>query len=149
MQLASRFGHVNQIRRERPLTREELMYHVPSIFGEDRHTSRSERYAYIPTITVLENLQREGFQPFFACQTRVRDQSRREYTKHMLRLRRAGQITGQHVPEIILLNSHDGSSQLPDVTRIFSCHLHQWPGLRSVAGRSPGAPPGKRGGQGD
>ncbi len=31
MQLASRFGHVNQIRRERPLTREELMYHVPSI----------------------------------------------------------------------------------------------------------------------
>ena len=61
MQLASRFGHVNQIRRERPLTREELMYHVPSIFGEDRHTSRSERYAYIPTITVLENLQREGF----------------------------------------------------------------------------------------
>ncbi|EFC2040026.1 DUF932 domain-containing protein, partial [Escherichia coli] len=53
MQLASRFGHVNQIRRERPLTREELMYHVPSIFGEDRHTSRSERYAYIPTITVL------------------------------------------------------------------------------------------------
>ncbi|ATZ40331.1 TPA: DUF945 domain-containing protein [Escherichia coli] len=110
MQLASRFGHVNQIRRERPLTREELMYHVPSIFGEDRHTSRSERYAYIPTITVLENLQREGFQPFFACQTRVRDQSRREYTKHMLRLRRSGQITGQHVPEIILLNSHDGSS---------------------------------------
>ncbi|MBW6086723.1 DUF945 domain-containing protein [Escherichia coli] len=110
MQLASRFGHVNQIRRERPLTREELMYHVPSIFGEDRHTSRSERYAYIPTITVLENLQREGFQPFFACQTRVRDQSRREYTKHMLRLRRAGEINGEHVPEIILLNSHDGTS---------------------------------------
>ncbi|MEA9456185.1 DUF945 domain-containing protein, partial [Escherichia coli] len=27
MQLASRFGHVNQIRRERPLTSEELMYH--------------------------------------------------------------------------------------------------------------------------
>ncbi|MDM8874125.1 DUF932 domain-containing protein, partial [Escherichia coli] len=110
MRLASRFGYVNQIRRERPLTREELMYHVPSIFAEDRHTSRSERYAYIPTITVLENLQREGFQPFFACQTRVRDQSRRGYTKHMLRLRRDGEINGQHVPEIILLNSHDGTS---------------------------------------
>ncbi|MGV5952628.1 DUF932 domain-containing protein, partial [Escherichia coli] len=110
MRLASRFGYANQIRRDRPLTYEELMRHVPSIFGEDRHTSRSEHYAYIPTITVLENLQQEGFQPFFACQTRVRDQSRREYTKHMLRLRRAGQITGQHVPEIILLNSHDGSS---------------------------------------
>ncbi len=43
MRLASRFGHANQIRRDRPLTHEELMRHVPSIFGEDRHTSRSER----------------------------------------------------------------------------------------------------------
>ena len=89
MRLASRFGYANQIRRDRPLTHEELMHYVPGIFGEDRHTSRSERYAYIPTITVLENLQREGFQPFFACQTRVRDPGRRGYTKHMLRLRRA------------------------------------------------------------
>ena len=110
MRLASRFGYTNQIRRDRPLTHEELMHYVPSIFGEDRHTSRSKRYAYIPTITVLESLQREGFQPFFACQTRVRDPGRRGYTKHMLRLRRAGEITGQHVPEIILLNSHDGTS---------------------------------------
>ena len=67
MRLASRFGYANQIRRDRPLTHEELMHYVPSIFGEDRHTSRSKRYAYIPTITVLESLQREGFQPFFAC----------------------------------------------------------------------------------
>ncbi|EIP4439015.1 DUF932 domain-containing protein, partial [Escherichia coli] len=105
MRLASRFGYAaNQIRRDRPLTHEELIRHVPSIFGEDRHTSRSERYAYIPTITVLENLQREGFQPFFACQTRVRDPGRRGYTKHMLRLRRVGEINGEHVPEIILLN---------------------------------------------
>ncbi|ELS7775036.1 DUF932 domain-containing protein, partial [Escherichia coli] len=80
MRLASRFGYANQIRRDRPLTHEELMRHVPSIFGEDRHISRSEHYAYIPTITVLENLQQEGFQPFFACQTRVRDPGRRGYT---------------------------------------------------------------------
>ncbi|PJW22807.1 DUF932 domain-containing protein, partial [Escherichia coli] len=111
MQLASRFGHVNQIRRERPLTREELMYHVPSIFGEDRHTSRSERYAYIPTITVLENLQREGFQPFIACQTRVRDQSRRGSTKHMPRLRRDGGRNGQHVPEMRRLDADDGTAR--------------------------------------
>ncbi|HCO1842417.1 TPA: DUF945 domain-containing protein, partial [Escherichia coli] len=55
MRLASRFGYANQIRRDRPLTHEELMHYVPSIFGEDRHTSRSKRYAYIPTITVLES----------------------------------------------------------------------------------------------
>ncbi|MGA5949832.1 DUF945 domain-containing protein, partial [Escherichia coli] len=52
MQLVSRFGYANQIRRDRPLTHEELMHHVPGIFGEDKHTSRSQNYTYIPTITV-------------------------------------------------------------------------------------------------
>ncbi|MCK3445279.1 DUF945 domain-containing protein, partial [Escherichia coli] len=51
------------------------------------------------------SLQREGFQPFFACQTRVRDPGRRGSTKHMRRLLRAGEINGEHVPDIILLNS--------------------------------------------
>ncbi|EGM1539512.1 DUF945 domain-containing protein [Salmonella enterica] len=120
MRLASRFGRINQIRRDRPLTREELMQYTPSVFGEDKHASRSDRYSYIPTITLLENLRREGFEPFFACQSRVRDPGRRDYTKHMLRLRRAGQITGQQVPEIIILNSHGGESSfqlLPGVFR--------------------------------
>ncbi|EEP5314003.1 DUF945 domain-containing protein [Salmonella enterica] len=120
MRLASRFGRINQIRRDRPLTHEELMQYTPSVFGEDKHTSRSEKYTYIPTITLLENLRCEGFEPFFACQSRVRDPGRRDYTKHMLRLRRAGQITGQQVPEIIILNSHSGESSfqlLPGIWR--------------------------------
>lgn len=117
--LASRFGRANVIRRDRPLTRDELLRVVPSVFSEDKHASRSERYTCIPTITLLENLQREGFQPFFACQTRVRDQGKREHTKHMLRLRRGGQITGHQVPEIILLNSHDGSSSYQMLPGLF------------------------------
>ncbi len=119
MKLASRFGRINQVRRDRPLTHEELMQFVPSVFSEDKHESRSERYTYIPTITLLDNLQREGFRPFFACQTRVRDESKREHTKHMLRLRREGQITGKQVPEIILLNSHDGSSSYQMLPGLF------------------------------
>lgn len=90
--LASRFGAANLIRCDRPLTREELFRVVPSVFSEDKHESRSERYTYIPTISLLDSLQREGFQPFFACQTRVRDLGRREHTKHMLRLRRRGKL---------------------------------------------------------
>ncbi len=117
--LASRFGAANLIRRDRPLTREELFRVVPSVFSEDKHESRSERYTYIPTISLLDSLQREGFQPFFACQTRVRDPGRREHTKHMLRLRREGQITGKQVPEIILLNSHDGTSSYQMLPGLF------------------------------
>lgn len=117
--LSSRFGSANIIRRDRPLTRDELFSAVPSVFSEEKHASRSNRYTYIPTITLLDNLQKEGFQPFFACQTRVRDPEKREHTKHMLRLRREGQITGKQVPEIILLNSHDGSSSYQMLPGLF------------------------------
>ncbi|EKO5009025.1 DUF945 domain-containing protein, partial [Escherichia coli] len=119
MRLASRFGRYNSIRRERPLTDDELMQFVPSVFSGDKHESRSERYTYIPTINIINKLRDEGFQPFFACQSRVRDLGRREYSKHMLRLRREGHINGQEVPEIILLNSHDGSSSYQMISGIF------------------------------
>ncbi|ELI7994226.1 DUF945 domain-containing protein, partial [Yersinia enterocolitica] len=117
--LASRFGAANLVRRDRPLTDDELMRFVPSVFSQEKHKSRSARYTYIPTITLLDGLRHEGFQPFFACQTRVRDPERREHTKHMLRLRRAGQITGKQVPEIILLNSHDGTSSYQMLPGLF------------------------------
>ncbi|EDQ9668285.1 TPA: DUF945 domain-containing protein [Salmonella enterica] len=98
MRLASRFGRQNSIRRERPLTDAELMQTVPSVFSGDKRESRSERYTYIPTINIINRLREEGFQPFFACQSRVRDLSRREYSKHMLRFRREGPLNGKEVP---------------------------------------------------
>jgi hypothetical protein len=119
MRLASRFGRINQVRRDRPLTNDELATYVPSIFSEEKHGSRSERYTYIPTITLLDNLRKEGFQPFYACQTRVRDEEKKGHTKHMLRLRRENQIIGKEVPEIILLNSHDGSSSYQMIPGMF------------------------------
>ncbi|STJ43093.1 CP4-6 prophage protein [Escherichia coli] len=33
--LASRFGAVNLVRRDRPLTRDELAHYVPSVFSEE------------------------------------------------------------------------------------------------------------------
>ena len=109
MRLASRFGYANQIRRDRPLTHEELMRHVPSILGKtDIPPAVNTMRTFPPSPSGKSAAGR--FQPFFACQTRVRDPGRRGYTKHMLRLRRNGEINGQHVPEIILLNSHDGTS---------------------------------------
>ncbi|EAY8113439.1 DUF945 domain-containing protein, partial [Salmonella enterica] len=90
--LSSVFRSANVIRKERALTNDELMRCVPSVFSGEKHESRSDRYTYIPTITLLDNLRKEGFQPFFACQTRTRDAGKREHTKHMLRLRREGEI---------------------------------------------------------
>ena len=109
--LASRFSR-NRVtfRSDAPLTDDKLRAIAPSIFAEQPHDSRSERYAYIATAEILARLRNEGFQPFMVAQTKVRDDARREHTKHMLRLRHASQINGTEANEIILLNSHDGSS---------------------------------------
>jgi len=111
MQLASRFGRNSPaLRSNEPLSDDQLRSVAPSIFAEAKHTSRSERYTYIPTSTVLAGLRKEGFEPFMVAQTRVRDDAKREHTKHMLRLRHASQIDDGEANEVILLNSHDGSS---------------------------------------
>jgi hypothetical protein len=100
-----------QVRSNEPLTDEQIRRAAPSIFAEAAHASRSERYALIPTIEVLNALRREGFQPFMAKQTNVRLADKREHAKHMLRLRHADQQPGvEEWNEIVLVNSHDGAS---------------------------------------
>ncbi|MDA8094892.1 MAG: DUF932 domain-containing protein [Betaproteobacteria bacterium] len=110
MELASRFRDAHVLRSNSPLSDDQIRAVAPSIFAEEKHTSRSARYTYIPTIDVLAGLKKEGFQPFMVCQTKTRDESRSEFTKHLLRLRHADQINGDEANEIILLNSHDGTS---------------------------------------
>ena len=73
MQLASRFASRSPVlRSEHPLSDDQIRAVAPSIYAEDKHDSRSERYSYIPTAAVLTKLRAEGFQPFMVCQTRVR-----------------------------------------------------------------------------
>jgi len=121
MQLASRFASQSPVlRADHPLSDDQIRAVAPSIFAEDKHVSRSERYSYIPTSAVLSELRKEGFQPFMICQTRVRQDDRRNFTKHMIRLRHASQINGAEANEVILLNAHDGSSTY--IMLIFACH---------------------------
>ena len=54
MQLASRFASRSPVlRSEHPLSDDQIRRVAPSIFAEAPHGSRSERYSYIPTATVL------------------------------------------------------------------------------------------------
>ena len=120
MQLASRFASRSpSLRSDYPLSDDQIHHVAPSIFADAPHESRSERYAYIPTATVLTELRKEGFQPFMVTQTRVRDEGRREHTKHMIRLRHASQINGAEANEIVLLNSHDGTSSYQMLAGMF------------------------------
>lgn len=125
MSLATRFSNRSPVlRSDRPLSDDQIRAVAPSIFADAPHGSRSDRYVYIPTSTVLAKLRDEGFQPFMVCQTRVRNEDRRDFTKHMIRLRHTNQINGAEANEIILLNSHDGTSSYQMLAGMFKfvCH---------------------------
>lgn len=121
MQLTTRFSKkATQIRSDSPLGRSQIMSVAPSIFAEGAHESRSARYTYIPTYRVLEGLGREGFLPYMAGQSVCRTEGKTEFTKHMVRLRHAGQTNGiGKANEIILVNSHDGSSGYQMLAGVF------------------------------
>lgn len=125
MTLATSFRrNSTSYRQDAPLDNSQLMRIAPSIFAGQPHISRSERYTYIPTIQVLDGLRKEGFQPFMVAQSKSRIEGKSEYTKHMLRLRYAGDITSAEANEIVLINSHDGTSSYQMLAGVFRfvCH---------------------------
>ena len=129
-QLATRFARNTRVHRsDAPLDDDQMRHAAPSIFAEGKHASRSERYTYIPTIDVLRGLRREGFEPFMVAQSQSRIEGKTAYTKHLIRMRHAGQVQARgqdsEAHEIILINSHDGASayqMLAGVFRFVCCN---------------------------
>jgi hypothetical protein len=113
--MTSRFAIANSSNRQQtPLSMNELRRRAPSAFAVTAHESRSSRYTYVPTVAVIEGMLKAGFQPFNATQSRSRIEGKSEFTKHMIRFRSqdtsAALVVGDTVPEIVLINSHDGTS---------------------------------------
>ena len=119
--LATRFARNTRVLRgDSPLSEDQMRAAAPSVFAEGKHASRSERYTYIPTIEVLRGLRKEGFEPFMVAQGASRIEGKAEFTKHMIRMRHAGQVQARpEANEIILINSHDGASSYQMLAGLF------------------------------
>lgn len=77
----------------------------------------STKYAFIPTIDIVNQMRGEGFQPVAAVQSLTRIAGKGDFTRHMLRFRDMRQgdapairALGAIYPEVVLTNSHDGAS---------------------------------------
>ena len=98
-------------RSSTPLSNEDIARYAPSVLADTAHESRGQKYTFIPTVNVIDGLRSEGFEPYEIRQTKTKDLSKREFTKHMVRMRHPDAISSDgEVPELILINSHDGSS---------------------------------------
>lgn len=108
-----------------PLSDDAIARRAPSVFATAKHESRSGRYTYIPTIDVVNALREVGYLPVSAYQSNSRTEGKEDFAKHMLRFRpaQAGQqlLSGQceEVGEIVVINSHDGTSSYQISAGIF------------------------------
>ena len=104
------------LRNGQPLTLESIKQVCPAVFAKGPHEDRGPRYRYVPTIRPLETLLANGWGVYEASQQQaLKVPSKNGFTKHMLRLRKLGDFdakpnVGDGVPEVILINAHDGTS---------------------------------------
>jgi uncharacterized protein DUF932 len=106
------------IRTEQPMSNDQLRGAAPSIFATEAWSAMSDRYTFIPTSVIVDQMRAEGFQPFAAMQSRTRIAGKGDFTKHVVRFRylRNGNQPATHAlgviyPELILTNAHDGGSR--------------------------------------
>lgn len=108
------------------LSLEQIRTAAPSVFAESPWEKMSDKYRFVPTIEPVTALLNAGFVVVSARQATTRIEGKGEFTRHVLRFRQAAGMKqlaerhtpGQHtfindgpiVPELVLLNSHDGTS---------------------------------------
>jgi hypothetical protein len=85
---------------------------IPSIYATHPSAKVSEKYGFIPTSVIVHALERSGFVPVKASAARS-SLERAAFAKHLIRFRHREHMNtqvGDWLPEVVLVNSHDGSS---------------------------------------
>lgn len=103
------------------LTHAEIKKLAPAAFATKPAAHCSAKYSMIPTMSMVSVLEAEGFIPVSAGQDTVSVENpfqpkRNEHCRHMIRMRMKGAekltknvMAAHSIPEIVMLNSSDGS----------------------------------------
>jgi hypothetical protein len=98
------------------LSIQEIRHAAPAAFAEGYAPHLSEKYGFISTADALKVMFEEGYQVVQATQDKAR-QRNPAYVRHSLTLRHESALdqqaaVGEYVPQILLINSHNGRTKL-------------------------------------
>lgn len=95
-----------------PLTNEQLKQQAPALFTEEPHFDVSDKYHFIPTIDVIEEIKSLNWYPTSVQQSNVKDDEKEGYQRHLVRFRHFDDLLNpkDNVVELLLFNSHDRST---------------------------------------
>ena len=91
------------------LSDEILHTRAPSIFASGPMMGVSNRYAFVPTAEILTGLRDLHWVPVEVEEQRIRQEARRGFQKHLIRLRLEAQMEtlDEWNVELVVVNSHD------------------------------------------
>ncbi len=92
-----------------PLSSIELMNQAPALFTEQPHYEVSEKYHFIPTIDVINEIKAHNWYPVSVQEASVKDVSKEGYQRHLVRFRHFDDLLNpqSNAVELLLFNSHD------------------------------------------
>ena len=91
------------------LSDETLRTRAPSIYASGPMMGVSNRYAFVPTAEILTGLRDLHWVPVEVEEQRIRQEARRGFQKHLIRLRLEAQMEtlDEWNVELVVVNSHD------------------------------------------
>jgi hypothetical protein len=97
------------------LTREDILEKAPAVLSTTTAENVSKQYVHVPTVELIEDMEKLGWQVVDVKQGTGRKHKRAEHRKHMVIFRNENIVMksedGEVVyPQILLTNSHDGLS---------------------------------------
>lgn len=105
----SNYAMRGAIAKRQPMTVDMLRQRAPSAFAEAPSARVSDKYEFIPTTKVIGLLEREGWVPVLANQSKSRIEGGADTVRHMITFQNASVARiGQDIPELILTNAHNG-----------------------------------------
>jgi len=95
----------------KPLSNQELQELAPALFTQEPHYEVSNKYHFIPTINIVEEIKSHNWHPVSVSEAGVRDIEKEGYQQHCVRFRHFEDLLnpGENVVELLLFNSHDRS----------------------------------------
>ncbi len=104
-----------------PLTNYELKAQAPTLFTTEPHFNVSEKYHFIPTIDVINEIRKNNWYPVSVSEASVRDADKEGYQQHLVKFRHFDDllVPQDNAVELILFNSHDRSKSFTISAGIF------------------------------
>lgn len=106
------------------MTREQIATKAPAVLSNDFKSTLSTRYTHIPTTALIEDMSALGWDVVDVKQQHSRKTQALEHKKHLVIFRNPNLIIKNHdgddvYPQILMINSHDGSSSFQFRAGIF------------------------------